>query len=99
MKAADQCTTIHDIREAIDQLEHEIVELLGKRYQYVKAIVQFKTDEASVKAPDRVAAMMQKRRAWAEEVGMSPDVIEKLYRDLIDHFIQDELTRLDKTST
>lgn len=95
MKAPEDCTSIQDIRDAIDSLDHEIIALFGKRYEYVKAIVKFKTDEASVKAADRVATMMQKRRAWAEEVGMNPDVIEKLYRDLVNHFIQDEMVRLN----
>jgi isochorismate pyruvate lyase len=97
MKAPDECTNIQEIREAIDSLDHEIITLLGERYKYVKTIVKFKTDEASVKAPDRVAAMIQKRRAWAEEAGMNPDIIEKLYRDLVNYFIQDEMARLEKT--
>ncbi len=96
MKAADQCANIQEIRDAIDRLDREIITLFGKRYEYVKAVVKFKTDEVSVKAQDRVVAMMQKRREWAEEVGMNPDVIEKLYRNLIDHFIQDEMARLEK---
>ena len=94
MRTAAECASIGDIREAIDQLDHDIITLIGQRYEYVKAAVKFKTDEASVKASDRVAAMMQKRRAWAVDVGLNADVIEKLYRDLIDYFIQDEMARL-----
>jgi len=96
MKAPEDCTNIQDVRDAIDSLDHEIIALFGKRYEYVKAIVRFKTDEASVKAADRVTTMMQKRRAWAEEAGMNPDVVEQLYRDLVNHFIQDEMMRLEK---
>lgn len=97
MEAPDECTNIQEIREAIDRLDHEIITLLGECYKYVQAAVEFKTDEASVKAPDRVAAMMQKRRAWAEKVGMNSDVVEQLYRDLVNHFVQDEMTRLART--
>jgi isochorismate pyruvate lyase len=97
MKTPDGCTNVQEIRDAIDALDYEIIALLGKRYEYVKAVVKFKTDEASVKAPDRIAAMLQKRRAWAEDVGMNPDIIEKLYRDLVNHFIQDEMMRFEKT--
>ena len=32
-----------------------------------------------MKAPDHVASMMKKRRAWAEEAGLNQDIIEKLY--------------------
>jgi isochorismate pyruvate lyase len=96
MKTPDECTNIQEIRDAIDSLDYEIIALLGKRYEYVKAIIKFKTDEASVKAPDRVATMMGKRRTRAEDVGMNPDVVEQLYRDLVNHFIQDEMTRLER---
>jgi isochorismate pyruvate lyase len=28
---------------------------------------------------------------WAVEKGLNPEVIEKLYRDLVTHFIEEEL--------
>lgn len=34
---------------------------------------------------------LQPRRIWAEEVNLNPDVIEKLYRDLVNYFINEEL--------
>ena len=44
-------------------------------------------------APDRFNAMLQQRREWASESGLNPDVVEKLYRDLVNHFIEEELKR------
>jgi len=35
--------------------------------------------------------MLQERRIWAENEGLNPDVIEKLYRDLVSYFIEEEL--------
>jgi isochorismate pyruvate lyase len=35
--------------------------------------------------------MLEKRRIWAQEEGLNPDVIEKLYRDLVTYFIEEEL--------
>jgi isochorismate pyruvate lyase len=37
--------------------------------------------------------MLQQRRKWASESGLNPDVVEKLYRDLVNHFIDEELKR------
>ena len=34
------------------------------------------------------------RRAWAEEADLDPDVIEKLYRDLVGYFIVRETEEL-----
>ena len=37
--------------------------------------------------------MLQQRRVWAEEEGLNPDVIEKIYRDLVTYFIDEEMSR------
>ena len=90
MKSPDQCSDIHDIRAEIDRLDRQIIELLGKRFIYVKAAAQFKSSLANVQAADRFRAMLQVRRQWAEAAGLSADAIEKMYRDLVTHFIQEE---------
>lgn len=90
-KKPDQCQDMQDIRSEIDCLDHTIIALLGKRLQYVHAAAKFKTSESSVRAPERFQAMLQQRRVWAEENGLNPDAIEKLYSDLVTHFIEEEM--------
>ena len=46
---------------------------------------------ASVRAPERFEAMLQQRRAWAEEEGLNANAIKKMYRDLVNHFIEEEM--------
>ena len=91
MKAPDECSDIQEVREEIDIIDQEVIEALSKRLQYVIAAARFKTSEASVKAPDRFYAMLQQRREWAKEAGLNPDVVEKLYQDLVNHFSDEEL--------
>lgn len=91
MKAPDECANILEVREQIDLIDREVIDALSKRFQYVIAAARFKTSEASVKAPDRFSAMLQQRREWAQEAGLNPDVVEKLYRDLVNHFIEEEM--------
>ena len=94
-KPAD-CTTIEEIRAEIDRLDHAVIALIGKRFQYVVAGAKFKTGTASVRAPEQFAAVLRQRRTWAAEAGLKPDVIEKLFRDLVNHFIfiEDEIKKL-----
>ena len=96
MKTSEQCSSIQDIRLEIDQIDREIISLIGRRYEYVKAAAKFKTSEENVKASGRVASMLQKRRVWAEEVGLNPDVIEGLYTDLVNYFIEEEMNKWKK---
>ncbi len=91
MKDPDECANIHEVREEIDIIDREVIDALSKRFQYVIAAARFKTGEASVRAPDRFYAMLQQRREWAKESGLNPDVVENLYRDLVNHFIDEEL--------
>jgi len=91
MKAPDECSDIQEVREEIDIIDREVIEALSKRLQYVIAAARLKTSEASVKAPDRFNAMLQQRREWAKEAGLNPDVVEKLYQDLVNHFSDEEL--------
>lgn len=91
MKPPEECENMADIRAAIDQLDHQVVTLLGQRFAYVKAASQFKTSETTVKAPERFEALLKQRRVWAEEEGLNADAIEKMYRDLVTHFIAEEM--------
>ncbi|WP_245911914.1 isochorismate lyase [Brunnivagina elsteri] len=87
----EDCENISEIRYEIDQIDQQIIVLLGERFAYVKAASQFKTSEVSVKAEDRFNSMLEQRRIWAAEKGLNPDVVEKMYRDLVNYFINEEL--------
>lgn len=87
----EACTTIEEVRHGIDELDRAIIAALGKRFQYVKAVTRFKKNAEEVRAPERYQAVLNSRRAWAEEVGLNPDVIEEMYRHLIAHFIDEEM--------
>jgi isochorismate pyruvate lyase len=91
MKLPNDCKNIKEIRNEIDRLDREIITLLGNRFAYVKAAAKFKIDETSVKAPERFNSMLQQRRSWAEKENLNPDIIEKMYRDLVNYFISEEL--------
>jgi isochorismate pyruvate lyase len=92
VKRIKDCSNIEDIRQAIDELDAEIISLLGRRFQYVKEIVRFKAkNEESIVASERQEAVIRSRRDLAIENGLDPDIIEELYRNLISHFIAEEL--------
>ncbi len=91
MKTPDECTNIQEIRIEIDEIDRQVIASFAKRFAYVKAASKFKTDATSVRAKERFAAMLEQRRIWAQEAGLSPDVIEKIYQDLVTYFIEEEL--------
>jgi isochorismate pyruvate lyase len=90
MKTPADCNSLADVRAAIDHVDEQIVALLGLRGDYVKSAARFKPNEAAIAAPERRAAMIHARRSWAERERLDPDFIEKLYRELVAHFIARE---------
>lgn len=96
---ATQCTSMPEIRTEIDRIDHEVISLLGERYEFVKAASQFKKSPDQVKAQSRFHAMLKERRAWAEEQGLSSDLIEKIYRDLVTWFISEEMKHWEETQS
>lgn len=94
MKAPVECLTIDEVRSEIDRIDRVIVSLLAERHAYVHSIMRFKQNEADVHAPRRQAQVIALRRQWAEAENLDPDLIETLYRTLIEHFVAEELTLL-----
>ncbi|MFZ6026101.1 MAG: AAA family ATPase [Chloroflexota bacterium] len=89
----ETCTHLQMVRDAIDGIDRQVIDLIGRRAAYVQAAARFKIDSAAVQAEERVYAMLARRRTWATEAGLDPDVIEKLYRDLVQYFIGEEMAR------
>jgi isochorismate pyruvate lyase len=87
----EQCTGMEEIRAEIDAIDRAVVALIGTRYQYVLAAAKFKTSATTVRAPERLKAMLAQRRQWAADEGLDPDAIERLFADLVNHFIAQEM--------
>ncbi len=94
VKPPFECASLAEVRAQIDRIDEQIVRLIGERAGYVQAAARFKEGEHAVAAPERFAAMLQTRRAWAERAGLNPDVVEALYRDLVNYFIEEEKKHL-----
>jgi isochorismate pyruvate lyase len=96
--APEACRGMDYIRREIDLLDRSVIALLGRRFQYVLAASKFKTSETAVRAPARLESMLVQRREWAVAAGFDANAIEKLYRDLVTHFIEEELRRWTASS-
>ena len=92
-KLPKDCKNMKEIRAEIDYLDKHIISLIGKRAGYVHAAAAFKVSGTDVRAPERFASMLEQRREWAQENQLSPDMIEGLYRLMVEHFIEQEMSQ------
>ncbi len=87
----EDCKTIEDVRENINRIDREIVELISQRSRYVGQAAKFKKTTHDVKAPVCVEEIIIKVRGLAVENYLDPDIVEKIYRTMIACFIDYEL--------
>lgn len=85
------CRNIEEIRKEIDGIDLQILNLFSQRYAFVKEIVKFKTDEASVVAENRQQEVIEVRRKWAIELGLDPDLFEDMFWLLMKYNVGKEL--------
>ena len=87
-KKPEACENIQDIRDAIDMIDQEIIQLHASRDAYVREIVKFKSGEKGIVAQKRKEHVLQQRKAWAAEKGLDPELFEKLFGLVIEKNIQ-----------
>jgi len=90
------CGSLAEVREHIDRLDRQIIQLIAERGKYVAEAGRFKSDPAAVSAPARVDAILAKVRTIAAEDGLAEAVAERTYRAMIaafEDFEREEWTR------
>ncbi len=86
----ERCESLEEIRRGMDGVDRQIIALLAERVAYVRSAARFKTSATAVAAPERVQAVLNTRREWAQQVGLDGDAIEALYRNLVAYCISEE---------
>lgn len=72
---------LNQLRDQIDEVDKQMVELLARRLALVEQVGQVKSRYGlPIYAPDREAAMLASRRAEAESKGVPPQLIEDILR-------------------
>lgn len=82
---------MRDVRQAIDTLDEQLLDLLAKRIKYIERAAYIKTSIDSVRDEERIEAIIAKRRAQAHEHGYSEQIIEALFRKLIEYSVDHEM--------
>ena len=80
------CSNLGEVRDNIDRIDRQIIQLMAERGKYVAEAGRFKSDPAAVSAPARVEAIVAKVRQIASEYGLAGTVAERTYRTMIAAF-------------
>ena len=91
-----ECNSIDEVRNNINKIDAQIVKLIALRGEFVKQAAKFKKDSDAVKAPARVEEVINKVKNIAQLNGANEEVVENVYRSMIDSFIKLEMKEFEK---
>ena len=86
-----QCDNMDDLRVEIDQLDRVIVDLLSVRQGFMEQAARIKQDRNLVRDEKRIEDVVTKALDHAQQVGAHPELVENLYRQMIEWCINYEM--------
>lgn len=95
--APEDCMTMAQVREGVDALDRELVALIARRARYMEAAARIKPNRDVVRDEWRIEDVVSKVKAEAERVGLSLDIAEPVWRELVERSIAYEFEIWDRT--
>jgi len=92
------CSDMPELRRQIDELDEMLVELLTKRAGYIDRAIELKSQNGwPARIPARVEEVIANARTKAGQAGLDPDLIEGLWRQLVEWSIMREARVIHET--
>ncbi len=87
----NDCKSMEELRHQIDKLDIKIVELLARRSHFIDRATALKSiNGMPARIPDRIESVVSNAREAAQELDLDSDLVEKIWRILIEWSIQRE---------
>ena len=83
----EHCGSMEDVRRNIDALDDILVPLLVTRGGYMTQAARIKHDENQVRDEERIESIVARVRERAVQEGGEPEVIEAIYRSMMEAYI------------
>ena len=97
-KAAEECTTMAEVRAGVDSIDRDLSELLAERFRFMQAAARIKPERGMVRDEPRKAQVIANVRAHAVELGYPPEIAGMLWEELVEASIAYEMDRFDERS-
>ena len=86
-----KCSSLEETRSHIDKVDDRIVELIAERNTYVKQLAYFKNSVEEIKSDDRIDDVINRVRAKAIELDLSPNLVNDLFLRMINVMVDSEV--------
>ena len=94
--APEDCATLAEVRAGVDAVDARLVELLARRFAYMRAAARIKPERAAVRDERRKAEVIAAVERRAPEAGVPVGLAEELWERLVEASIAYELEAWDR---
>jgi len=91
------CNSLEEARKEIDIVDEKLVEFVAIRNNYIKQIAHFKTTVEEVKSDERISDVINRVRAKAIDLDLSPNLINDMFIRMIDEMVETEISEFNNT--
>jgi isochorismate pyruvate lyase len=95
--APDQCRNMAEVRAGIDALDAELIELLVRRFGYMRAAARIKPNREAVRDEARKAEVIANAVAAAKVQGLPVELVAALWEQLVEGCIAYEFDAWGRT--
>ena len=85
-----------ELRKELDLLDNELIKLVSKRFKFIEQAAIIKDDISKIRDNERIESIIARLRNLAEINDISPDIVEKLWRYIIELSIELETEIFNK---
>ena len=87
---------MEELRKELDLLDNDLIKLVSKRFTFIEEAAIIKDDVSKIRDNDRIENIIKRLRALAKDNDISPDIVEKLWRFIIELSIELETEIFNK---
>lgn len=95
-KPAKTCKDMAEVRTEVDRIDHLLVALIAERQGYMSEAARIKQDRDTVYDEARIEDVIAKIKEIAEQAGLSFDIAEPVWREMIKQCIAFEFEEWDR---
>jgi len=96
IKRPEECTDMREVRAGVDATDRALMELLDRRYGYMRAAARIKQDRDAVRDEARKSEVVANARADAEARGLPAAELAEIWDRLVESSIAYEMVEWDR---
>ncbi len=81
---------MEELRKDLDILDEELLKIISKRFKFIEQAAIIKNDASEIRDNERIEEIILRLKGLAKNYDISSDIVEKLWRFIIDLSIEYE---------